>query len=230
MKHLCCFGDILIDTEMYKEAVNVYQDALKYNPYSYDLNYNLGIAYTMLNDFQSAKIAYEKAAEINNLAYALKYNLAEIALIYKEIEEAEQKFLEAINEEELSADSYYELSKIELIKNDKDTAIKYVNTAIDIDSKKIVEKVRKDPIFIPIMAKISIPFNLENKEEIDEKEERHLSKKEVNVKEHLEKMAEITRHLSYNDINLLKKNKTEKLEKDEKIDTKDNIIQKERQD
>ena len=96
MKHLFCFGDILIDMEMYKEAVNVYQDALKYNPYSYDLNYNLGIAYTMLNDFQSAKIAYEKAADINNLAYALKYDLAEIALIYKEIEEAEKKFLEAV--------------------------------------------------------------------------------------------------------------------------------------
>ena len=55
-------GDILIDTEMYKEAVNVYQDALKYNPYSYDLNYNLGIAYTLLNDFQSAKTCYEKSS------------------------------------------------------------------------------------------------------------------------------------------------------------------------
>ena len=182
MKHLFCFGDILIDMEMYKEAVNVYQDALKYNPYSYDLNYNLGIAYTMLNDFQSAKIAYEKAADINNLAYALKYDLAEIALIYKEIEEAEKKFLEAINEEELSADSYYELSKIALIKNDKDTAIKYVNTAIDIDSKKIVAKVKKDPIFIPIMAKISIPFNLENREDFEGKKEKVLSKKEIKVK------------------------------------------------
>ena len=230
MKHLFCFGDILIDMEMYKEAVNVYQDALKYNPYSYDLNYNLGIAYTMLNDFQSAKIAYEKAADINNLAYALKYDLAEIALIYKEIEEAEKKFLEAINEEELSADSYYELSKIALIKNDKDTAIKYVNTAIDIDSKKIVAKVKKDPIFIPIMAKISIPFNLENREDIEGKKEKVLSKKEIKVKEHLEEMAEITRHLSYNDINLLRKNRTNKKEKDEKINTKDDLIQKERQD
>ena len=202
-------GDILIDTEMYKDAVNVYQEALKYNPYSYDINYNLGIAYTMLNDFQSAKTCYEKAAEINSLAYALKYDLAEIALIYKDIEEAERKFLEAVNEEELSADSYYELSKIALIKNDKDTAIKYINTAIDIDSKKIVDKVKKDPIFIPIMARISIPFNLENKEQ---EEKGKLSKKEIKVKEHLEEMSEITRHLSYNDINLLKKNRKEKLE------------------
>lgn len=40
---------------MYKEAVNVYQNALKFNPLSFDLNYNLGIAYTMLNDFQMQK-------------------------------------------------------------------------------------------------------------------------------------------------------------------------------
>ncbi len=217
-------GDILIDTEMYKEAVNVYQEALKYNPYSYDINYNLGMAYTMLNDFQNAKICYEKAAEINSLAYALKYDLAEIALIYKDIEEAQKKFLEAINEEELSADSYYELAKISLIKNDKETAIKYVNTAIDIDSKKIVEKVKKDPVFIPIMARISIPFNLESKEGI-----KKLSGKEIKVKTHLEEMSEITRHLSYNDINLLKKNRQGRTEqKEENIEIEEN--QKERQD
>ena len=196
-------GDILIASEMYKEAANVYQDALRYNPFSYDLNYNLGISYTMLNDFQNAKICYEKASEINSLAYNAKYSLAEIALIYKDLEEAEKKFLESIDEEELSADAYYELAKIHLIKGDKDTAIKYVNISIDINSKKIVEKVKKDPIFIPIMAKISIPFNLENT--LEERENR-LQEKEIKSKEHLEKMAEITRHLSYNDIKLLKKN------------------------
>ena len=94
----------------------------------------------MLNDFQNAKICYEKAAEINTLAYNAKYSLAEIALIYKDLEEAEKRFLEAIEEEELSADGYYELSKIQLIKGEKDTAIKYVNLAIDINSKKIVKK------------------------------------------------------------------------------------------
>ena len=203
-------GDILIASEMYKEAANVYQDALKYNPFSYDLNYNLGIAYTMLNDFQNAKICYEKAAEINSLAYNAKYSLAEIALIYKDLEEAEKRFLEAIDEEELSADGYYELSKINLIKGDKDTAIKYVNIAIDINSKRIVEKVKKDPIFIPIMARISIPFNLEN---TLEEGKNKLQEKEIKSKEHLEEMAEITRHLSYNDIKLLKKNTDEKIKR-----------------
>ena len=196
-------GDILLQTENYKEAANVYQEALRYNPVSYDLNYNLGIAYTMLNDFQSAKVCYEKAAELNSLAYNSKYSLAEIALIYKDLEEAEKKFLEVIEDEELSADGYYELSKIYLIKGDKDTAIKYVNIAIDINSKKIVEKVKKDPIFIPIIARVPMPFNLDNQEK--ETEEK-LQEKEIRAKEHLEEMVEITRHLSYSDIRLLKKN------------------------
>ncbi len=195
-------GDILIAKEMYKEAVNIYQEALKYNPVSYEIHYNLGIAYTMLNDFQNAKICYEKAANINSLLYNAKYSLAEIALIYKDLEEAEKRFLQAIEEEELSADGYYELAKIYLIKGDKDTAINYANTAIDIDSRKIVDKIRKEPLFIPVIARISIPFNLDNQEEKEEK----LTQKELKAKEHLEEMVDITRHLSYNDINLLKKN------------------------
>ena len=208
-------GDILIEKEMYKEAVNVYQEALKHNPTSYELNYNLGIAYTMLNDFQNAKICYEKAAEINALLYNAKYSLAEIALIYKDLEEAERRFIEAIEEDELSADAYFELAKINLIKGEKETAIQYITTAIDINPKKIVEKVKKDPIFIPIMGKIAIPFNLGNKE-INENSENYdneekaknkkLQTKEINAKEHLEEMVEITRNLSYNDIKLLKKN------------------------
>ena len=197
-------GEILIENEMYKEAVNVYQDALRFDQVNYDLYYNLGIAYTMLNDFQNAKTCYEKAAEINSLLHNAKYSLAEIALIYKDLEEAERRFLETIEDEELSADSYYELAKIYLIKGDKETAIKYINTAIDANSKKIVEKVKKDPIFIPIMAKISIPFNLEEPEK--EENANKLKEKEIKAKEHLEEMSELTRNLSYNDINLLKKN------------------------
>lgn len=57
-------GEILINSEMYKEAVNVYQEALRYNPISYDLNYNLGIAYTMLNDFKMLKYVMKKQLKL----------------------------------------------------------------------------------------------------------------------------------------------------------------------
>ena len=39
-------GDLLIEKEDYKEAANYYNEALKYNPTSFELNYNLGIVYT----------------------------------------------------------------------------------------------------------------------------------------------------------------------------------------
>ena len=212
-------GDILIAKEMYKEAVNIYQNALRYNPTSYEINYNLGIAYTMLNDFQNARVCYEKAAELNSLLYNAKYSLAEIALIYKELEEAEKYFMQAVEDEELAADSYYELSKISMIKGDKDTAIKYANIAIDIDSEKIVPKIKSDPIFIPVMTKMSIPFNLQ-KTQVKEK----LEEKEIKAKKHLEDMFEITRNLSYDDIRLLKQNK----EKEKNINIEKE--QKERQE
>lgn len=196
-------GDLLIEQEMYKEAANVYHEALRYNGFDFDLNYNLGIVYTMLNDFQSAKEYYDKAAKINSLIYNCKYSLAEIALIYKEIEEAEKLFMESIDDEELAPDSYYELSKICLIKGDKERAIQYANIAIDLSPKKTSEKIKKDAIFIPILAKISIPFNID--ENIEEKKGK-LTKKEKVAKAHLEEMSEITRQIGYNDIKMFNRN------------------------
>ena len=108
--------------------------------------------------------------------------------------------MEALEDEELSADSYFELSKIAMIKNDKEKAIQYANVAIDIDAAKVVPKIKKDPIFIPVIARISMPFNINANEEIEHK----LTEKELMAKEHLEDMFDITRNLSYADIKLLK--------------------------
>ena len=185
-------GDLLIEKESFKEAANILQEALKYNPENFDINYYLGMAYTLLNDFQSAKECYEKAAEINHLKYNTKYSLAEIALLYKDLDTAEEYFQEALEDEELQADSYYELAKINLMRGNKETAIKYVNIAIDLESKKISEKIKKEPLFIPILSKISIPFNLEEKEEPIK-----LSDNEIKAKEHLENTSIITMNMGY---------------------------------
>ncbi len=195
-------GDILLSQENYKEAVTVYTEALNYSLTNYELNYSLGIAYTMLNDFQNASVYYQKAAEINSLEYNTKYSLAEIALIYKELEEAEKYFMQVLEDEELEADAYYELAKISIIKGSKEQAINYANIAIESNALKIVDKIKNDSIFIPILAKLSIPFNIP---EVKEKNSK-LREKETKAKEHLENMSEITRTLSYNDIRLLKKN------------------------
>ena len=170
------------------------------------------MAYTMLNDFQSAKECYEKAAELNSLYYNTKYSLAQIAMLYKDLDSAEEYFQQTIEDEELEADSYFELAKIKLMKGEKETAIKYANIAIDIESKRISEKIKKEPLFIPIMAKISIPFNLEEKEELGK-----MTKQELMAKEHLENTTDITMNMGY--VNLKKK----------KEKSVENAIQKERE-
>lgn len=185
-------GDLLIEQKSYKEAAMVYMDALKYNPVSYDLNYNLGIVYTMLNDFGNAKQYYEKAANINHLAYNAKYSLAEIALIYKDLEKAEKYFSQVLDSEELSSDCYFELAKINIMKGNKDLAIKYANLAIDLNSKKIAQKIKEEPLFMTIRNKISIPFNLEEKENLES-----FSEKEKIAKEHLENTTGITTNMGY---------------------------------
>lgn len=225
-------GDLLIEQEMYKEAVNIYLEAIKINPLDFDLNYSLGIVYTMINDFQSAKEYYERAAQINELVHNCKYSLAEIALIYKELNEAEKLFMQTIDDEELAPDSYYELSKISLIRGDKEQAILYANTAISLSPKKISEKIKKESIFIPILARISIPFNLEENEEEKEEnsKEKYLSKKEIKAKEHLEEMFELTRQLGYNDILMMNRNSKAGISKKIENNQNENNYQKEIQE
>lgn len=200
-------GDLLIEKQMYKEAANIYLEALKYSQVSYDLYYNLGIVYTMLNDFKSAKEYYEKATEINALCFNSKYSLAELELLYKNLEKAEQYFIQVSENEEYEADCYFELAKISLIKGDKETAIRYANMAIDIDAKKISEKIKKEPLFMTIMTKIAIPFNMEEKEDMPS-----LSKKERKAKKHLEETSELTANMGYE--NTMRKEEIQKEEID----------------
>ena len=155
--------------------------------------------------------------------------MAEIALIYKELDEAEKYFMEALEEDKLAADSYFELSKISMIKGDSEKAIQFANIAIDIDAAKVVPKIKKDPIFIPVIARISIPFNINMPEEDNaiEENESKFEEKEIIAKKHLEDMSDITRNLSYDDIKMLKNDTSGKSKKNMEQDLFEN--QKERE-
>ena len=131
--HQDYFGDILCEQEKYKEAINVYSEALKYSPNSYEIFYDMGIVYTMLNDFKNAKICYDKATTINNLLYNGYYNLGQICLIYNELAEAEQYFLKSVYSDVIEPDAYFKLAKIYMKLGDRENAIKFVNVAIDLD-------------------------------------------------------------------------------------------------
>ena len=105
-------SDMLCLNERYKEAISVMNEAAKYHPNNFDIYYSMGMIYTMLNDFSSAKACYEKAAFINTLEHNTDYNVAMIELILGELEEAEKYFTSCIEDDELSPLAYYQLAKI----------------------------------------------------------------------------------------------------------------------
>jgi tetratricopeptide (TPR) repeat protein len=185
-------GDIYCEQERYKEAANIYNDALKYNKTSYELYYNLGIVYTMLNDFQNAKICYEKAATINTLLYNAYYNLGQISFIYNDLNEAEKYFMQCVQGKDVEPKGYYNLAKIYIIRGDRENAIKFLNVAIEVEPN-VYKKAEKEPLFNSIKAYINFP-NLEEAEE----RKVNLKEKEVKVQKHLEDTTKLVGKLSRN--------------------------------
>ncbi len=200
-------GDLLCEQERYKEALTIVTEALKYHPNNYDIYYSMGIIYTMLNDFSSAKTCYEKAATINTLMHHTDYNIAQINLILGDIDEAEKYFMKCIDDEELSPKAYFYIAKICMIRNDKENAINYINMAIELDPI-YYKKAEAEPVFIPIKGYINYP-NIDE-EDIEERKSK-LSLKEINAEKHLEDTNKLVGKLSHND---LKYRSTINMEKD----------------
>ena len=189
-------GDLLCEQEKYKEALHVYMEALKFAPNNYDLYYNMGIAYTMLNDFANAKSSYERAAIINSLSYNSYYNLAQINLIFGDLEEAQKYFQKSLLGEDVEPKAYYYMAKIYMLQGDRENAIKFVNMAIETDNtySKIADE---EPIFIPIKAYIHFMV-------IDEEDfiprKLSMTEKEKLAQEHLEDTYDMVGKLGNNEI------------------------------
>ena len=169
--------------------------------------YNLGMAYTMVNDFQRAKEFYQKAAEINSLLYNAKLSIGQIALIAGDLDEAEKYFKESIKGEDVEAGSYYYLAQVAILKGDKEKAINYMNIAIELDPK-IYNKVQKEVVFTPIKNDIKKP----TRERQEEKKKTKLLLKERKALNHLSKTCSLTSGLNNDDITMLKNIKEKQLQ------------------
>ena len=178
---------------------------------NYDLYYNLGMVYTMVNDFQRAKEFYQKAAEINSLLYNAKLSLGQIALIAGDLEEAEKYFKESIKGEDVEAGSYYYLAQVAMLKGDKEKAINYMNIAIELEPS-IYDKVQKENVFLPIINNIRKP-KIEN---TFEKKRTRLLFKEREALNHLSKTCSLISSLNNDDIKIMKNIKEKEIEENEK--------------
>lgn len=190
-------SDALCEQERYKEALSIMNESLRHHPNNFDVYYNLGMIYTMLNDFSSAKECYEKASVINTLEYHTNYNIAMIELILGELEEAEKYFNECLEDENLSPLAYYQLAKIFMIRGDKETSSQYLNLAIELDSG-LYHKAMEETIFNPIKGYINYPFM--DKEEVLEEVEEKPKTKEEQIQEHFEKTYQLVGKLNYREL------------------------------
>ena len=205
-------GGLLCEQENFKEAINVYMNALKYNDKeSFEIYYNLGIAYTRLNDFQNAKNCYEKAAKINALNYKGYYNLGLISMLYDDLDEAEKYFIEGIKVEDTEPESCYQLARIYVIKGEKERAINYLDRAINLDSS-FAEKAAKDTVFLSIERYIPKNINKIIRKKVA------MTKPELLVKKHLEDTYLLVGKISKNELKNMNtvKGKSIDIQKDER--------------
>lgn len=180
-------GDIYLEKKEFKNAIEVFTNAVKYKPENYDLYYSLGVCYARINDFDIDRKCFQKTVEINEDMYLAYYRLGQIALLYRDFESAEENFSKSLyNEKE--AKSYLELAKIHTIKNQKEKAILDVNNAIKVNSK-YYEIARKEPILFPIRDFIEKPDG-KTQMEFNETEQ------ELEIEEYLNDTYNLTKALN----------------------------------
>lgn len=173
MKRIRCCGELLTENKKFKNAAHIYTQAIKYNPEKADLYYDLGIVYSMMNEFSLAKECFEKAIEIDSNLYNAYYRLGQIALLYRDIESAEKYFMQSLYGE-TEAKAYYQLAKISIIKNDKNKSGMFMNKAIEI-APKYYDIANNEPIFFSIKKLIEKPENVKNSNAIEPEKEREIS-------------------------------------------------------
>lgn len=200
-------ADILNSKKEFKEAVQVYMNALKYRPADLDLYYHLGDIYTVKR-FCKGKECYEKAAQINSALYHARYSLGQINLLYGDLEEAEKYFMECIDAEEVESGAYYYLARIAMIKGKTEKAKNYANIAIE-ENPTLYDKMADENIFMPIIDEVNKPrLSVDGKKKT---KKRTLSKKEMFIDLYLDNTCKIVGKLNNNDIEMMgkcKENKT----------------------
>lgn len=181
-------GELLLKDEKFKDAIDVYSNTTKYNTDDDTIYYNLGIAYTRVNDFSSAVGSFKKAVELNLQNYLAYYRLGQISLLYRDYDSAITYFVNSAYKEK-EAKAYYELTKIYMMTNQKDRAAMTINKCISADNS-YYEVAKKEPLFFAIRQFIEKPIENSTAEEFKQSEE------ETIIEEYLNNTYDLTKELN----------------------------------
>lgn len=127
---------LLADNGFNEEALSNLKYLEKYFPEDSELQYNLGILYEKLKEFENAKKAYQKAVSISPQT-DYYYNLGEVLVSLKEWEEAIETFKIVLKTDTEDGNCYFNLGLCYLNKDEKNLAADNFQKAIDINPQDI---------------------------------------------------------------------------------------------
>ncbi len=139
-------ANLLIRYKEFEEACKIYDELLKENYQSAELQNNYGLALFYLDKLDEAIEKFKKAIEID-ATFALPY--ANIGLVYMnmgEYEKAEQFFLEALEREPENPETHYNIAVTNYRLGKKNEALNHYEAFINFSGdeyEKLKESVKK---------------------------------------------------------------------------------------
>lgn len=127
---------LLADNGFNEEALSNLKYLEKYFPEDAELQYNLGILYEKLKDFENAKKTYQKAIELSPQE-DFYYNLGEVLVSLKEWDEAINAFKQVLKTDTKDGNCYFNLGLCYLNKDEKNLATDNFQKAIELNPQDI---------------------------------------------------------------------------------------------
>lgn len=101
LKPLIQFYDLLcrikIERKQYKEATEAAIQGLRINPESFELNFNIALAFKNLNNYELALKFYQRAERLNPSSYLVPYNMSSIYALIGQPSKATEFLQKALN-------------------------------------------------------------------------------------------------------------------------------------
>lgn len=135
-------GNVYYNQDRFKEAIKLYQQAMKYNIEPVDCNYMIGMSFNQLNAHKEALPFLMTAAEKDHqqdTEVQFQYGLVLCQL--EMFDQAIKQLKKVLSIDSNHVDAIYNLGLATYMKNeDVDEAIEYFNQAIKIDSGHLLSK------------------------------------------------------------------------------------------
>ena len=127
-------------------AVNVCENAIKYDPDNYELYFNAAIAYMEMKDYENAKKYFTIATLKNSELAEAYFGLGQIAVIKEEYSVAEENYIKAIRVNPEYPNPYYNISRIYAYRKEYAKVMENLTQAVKLNPA-YKQRIRNDGAF-----------------------------------------------------------------------------------